>query len=254
LASQGFISHVALEESQDILDRQQFAVNEEKNSQISEEKVRRSALEQMETGINGLQSGLNLVTSSVEALAVRAPIDGKLTDFQLQVGESVSTGKRIGRIDDPTMFKLAALIDEFYLSRIAAGDHGNARAGDENYALQVMSVFPQIKEGRFLAELKFVGKHPEKINPGQSFDSNITLGAPSPALILPMGIYINDSGGTWVFVLSKDGKTAERRAIKIGQRSNRQVEILSGLSVGDKVIVSSYASYQTTNRLQLNHQ
>ena len=67
-----------------------------------------------------------------------------------------------------------------------------------------------------------------------------------------MGAYINDTGGTSVFVVSKDGKTAERRSIKLGNRSNRQVQVLSGLSAGDKVIISSYASYQQSQRLQLN--
>lgn len=252
LAEQGFISQAALEESQDALDRQQFAVNEEKQAQANEEKVRKVALEQMETGINGLQAGLKLVTSNLEALAVRAPIDGKLTDFQLQVGESVATGKRLGRIDDPKVFKLVAPIDEFYLSRIAPGYRGTARVGDKTYAVEVMNVFPQIKEGRFTAELKFVDQHPEKMNPGQSFDINITLGDSSPGLILPMGAYINDTGGTAVFVVSKDGKSAERRSIQLGHRSNRQVQVLSGLSAGEKVIVSSYVSYQSTQRLQIN--
>ena len=243
---------MALEESRDALDRQQFAVDEEKQAQANEEKVRRVALEQMETGIGGLQAGLKLVTSNLDALSVRAPIDGKLTDFQLQVGESVAIGKRLGRIDDPKVFKLVAPIDEFYLSRIAVGYKGIARLGDKQFAVEVMNVFPQIKEGRFTAELKFLDAHPDKINPGQSFDINVTLGDPTTGLILPMGAYINDTGGTSVFVVSKDGKIAERRAIKLGNRSNRQVQILSGLSVGEKVIISSYGTYQNSQRLQLN--
>lgn len=252
LAAQGFISTVALEESQDALDRQQFAVNEEKQAQANEQKVRRVALEQMETGINGLQAGLKLVTSNLDALSVRAPIEGKLIDFQLQVGESVATGKRLGRIDDPKAFKLLAPIDEFYLNRIAIGYRGSARLGDKMFPVEVMNVFPQIKDGRFTAELKFIEQHPDKINPGQSFDITITLGDPSPGLVLPMGGYINDTGGSAVFVLSPDEKTAERRAIKLGHRSNRQVQVLNGLKQGEKVIVSSYASYQNSQRLQLS--
>lgn len=252
LAAQGFISQVALEESQDAVDRQQYAVNEEKQVQEHEAKVRGAALSQMETGIDGLQSGLKLVTSTVEALAVRAPIDGKLTDFQLQVGESVNTGKRIGRIDDPKQFKLTALVDEFYLSRVATGHKGQARMGDKTFPIEVMQVFPQIKEGRFLVELKFSAEAPEKLNPGQSLDTTITLGEPAQATVIPMGPFINDTGGTWVFVVSKDGRTAEKRSIQVGRRSNRQVEIISGLAPGERVIVSSYATYLTVSRLQLN--
>jgi HlyD family secretion protein len=251
LAAQGFISNVALEESKDALDRRQFALDEEKHSQDVEAKVRSAAMAQMETGIDGLQTGLKLVNSTVEALAVRSPIDGKLTDFHLQVGESVTTGKRIGRIDDPKLFKLSAQVDEFYLNRVSIGHRGMARMNDKTYAVEVLMVFPQIKEGRFLVELKFVNEQPEKLNPGQSLDTTITLGDPSPATLLPMGPFINDTGGVWVFVVSKDGRTAERRAIKVGHRSNRQVEIISGLIPGEKVLVSSYAQFLNVQRLQI---
>jgi HlyD family secretion protein len=252
LAAQGFISSAALEESQDAVERQQFAVNEELLNQEQEAKVRSAALSQMETGIDGLQSGLRLVSSTVEALAVRAPIDGKLTDFQLQVGESVNTGKRIGRIDDPKHFKLVAQVDEFYLTRVSLGQKGNARIQDKQYAVEVKTVFPQIKDGRFLVELKFIDSEPDKISPGQSLDTTITLGDPTPAKILPMGAFVNDTGGTWVFVVDKDGKTAERRSIQVGHRSNRQVEIISGLEVGEKVLISSYTTFLNVQRLQIN--
>ena len=114
LAAQGFILIAALEESQDAMKRQQLAVNEELLNQEQEAKVRSATLSQMETGIDGLQSGLKLHSSAMEGLAVRAPSYDKLADFQLQAGEPVNSGKRIGRIDDPKSFKLAAHVDEFY--------------------------------------------------------------------------------------------------------------------------------------------
>ncbi len=252
LAAQGYISKVALDESQDALARQQFAVDEEKQSKITEDRVRNQALAQMESGISALQSGLKLVNATVEALAVRAPIDGKLTDFKLQVGESITTGKHLGRIDDPRLFKLSAQVDEFYLSRIAIGHHASTQIEDKTYALEVMNIFPQIKDGRFLVELKFKKEQADKLNPGQSVDARITLGDPSPASLLPTGAYLNDTGGTWAFVLSKDGQVAERRAIKVGRRNQQQIEVLSGLEVGERIITSSYANFQTSSRLQIN--
>lgn len=252
LAQDGFISQTALEESLDQYEHAAFAHNEEEKRQAQNREVRQAALTRMEAGINGLQSGLKLVTQAVDALAVRAPIAGKLTDFHLQVGESVTTGKRLGRVDDPTDFKLQAQVDEYYLNRVSIGQQGNARMPDSSYVVTVIAVYPQIKDGRFLVELKFTDTDPKKLNPGQSLDLTISLGAPKTALLLPMGGYINDSGGTWVFVLDKSGKNAEKRAIKIGQRSNRQVEILEGVAAGENVVVSSYAQYQTVKNLTIN--
>jgi HlyD family secretion protein len=252
LAQEGFISQVALEESKDQYERASFVYNEEEKHQTQNAIVRQTALAQMEAGINGLQSGLKLVTQAVDGLAVRAPIAGKLTDFHLQVGESVVTGKRFGRVDDPTSFKLQAQVDEYYLNRVILGQQGKARMIDQSYDIAVMAIYPQIKEGRFLVELKFTGDNPKQLNPGQSLDVNISLGAPKPAVILPMGAYINDSGGAWVFVVDQSGQSAQKRAIKIGQRSNRQVEILDGIKVGDTVVISSYEQYKTVKNLNIN--
>ncbi|WP_245937009.1 efflux RND transporter periplasmic adaptor subunit [Undibacterium pigrum] len=252
LAEKNFISLVALEESADKLERAQFAVAEEKTSRDAELKVKRDAQLQMENGIRGLQSGLQLVNATVAALAVRAPVAGRLTDFHLQVGETMTTGKRIGRIDDPRLVKLVAQIDEYYLSRISSGRNGIVHLGDRTLAVVVRNVFPQIKDGRFKVELEFVQQQDDAISPGQSLEANITLGEPGPAMLLPNASFITDTGGNWVFVLKPDGTQALRREIKIGRRNNRQIEVLSGLAKGDKVIVSSYANYLNVKRLQIN--
>ncbi|MBI1834776.1 MAG: HlyD family efflux transporter periplasmic adaptor subunit [Burkholderiales bacterium] len=181
LAQEGFISQVALEESTDQYERASFVYQEEVQHQKQNATTRQTALAQMEAGINGLQSGLALVTRAVDGLAVRAPIMGKLTDFHLQVGESVTTGKRLGRVDDPTSFKLQAYVDEYYLNRVTLAQQGKAQLVEQSYDIKVMAIYPQIKEGRFLVELSFIGQNPQQLHPGQSLDVNITLGAPKPA-------------------------------------------------------------------------
>lgn len=93
--------------------------------------MKSAALSQLKTGIDGLLSGLKLLSSMVEGLAVRAPSDGQLADFQLQVVKPVNTGKRKGRIDDPKSFKLAAHVDEFYLRRVSLGQKANAKIQDK---------------------------------------------------------------------------------------------------------------------------
>ncbi len=251
LAAQGFISSVGLDESADKLAQQRRAFRQESEATDTESRVRRDALAQMETAIRGLQSGLLLVNATVDALAVRAPVDGMLTDFRLQVGETVKTDQHIGRIDDPNRFKLAAPVDEFYLSRVTAGRHASVRQGDKTYAADVSTVYPQIKEGRFTVEMVFTDGQPAVLSPGQSLDAQVTLGEPGKAILLPNGAYLNETGGAWVFVVARDGETVSRRAIRAGRRSNSQFEVLSGLAPGERVIVSSYAAFGKSERLQL---
>ena len=251
LAAQGYISSVALEESADKLQQQRRLLAQEERASGTEEGVRRSAAQQLETAIDGLNSGLKLVSATVDALAVRAPVEGRLTNFRLQVGESISTGKNIGRIDDPARFKLSASVDEYYLSRMAVGRHGSVKQDERSFPVDIRAIYPQIKEGRFMVELVFTGGQPPVLNPGQSLDARITLGEPAKALLLPNGAFINDSGGAWVYVLDAGGRTAQRRALRVGRRNHSQLEVLDGLAAGDKVILSSYAAYGNSPRLQI---
>lgn len=251
LARDGFISGVALEESGDRLAQARRALDEEGRGMGREQGVRKQALQQMDQAIRGLASGLELVAATVDALAVRAPSDGVLTDFRLLVGQAVRQDQAIGRIDDPNRFKLSAQVDEFYLSRFNPGRQGRIVQDGTSYALRVGTVYPQVKEGRFLAELVFAGRQPEVISPGQSMDVQLTLGQSARALLLPNGAFANDGGGAWVFALAADGSHAERRDVKLGRRNNTQVEVLSGLTAGDRVIVSAYTGFGEAKRLRL---
>jgi HlyD family secretion protein len=252
LAAKGFISPAALDESADRLAQQRHEIDSERSRARTEIEIKRQGLAQMEQASNRLESGLQLMHASIDALTVRAPANGRLTDFHLQVGEAVNPSQHIGRIDDPAHFKLSADVDEYYLSRIAPGRPGTARIGDQSYPVEVTRVYPQIDKGRFVIDMVFSKEQPRQLNPGQSLDTQITLGEPAPALLLPSGAFINDSGGTWVFVVAANGETAERRTIRTGRRSNSQIEVLAGLSDGEKIIVSSYAGFGRAERLQLS--
>lgn len=252
LASKGFISAAALEESKDLLAQQQRILKQENDSFDTSSQVRHTALDQLGHAINELDSGLTLINATVTALAVRAPVGGRLTGFRLQVGETVKTDQHIGRIDDPTHFKMVAQVDEFYLSRVSIGQRGELSAGDKKYPITVSTIYPQVKDGRFTVESVFDGVPPPTISPGQSFDMQITLGDPKQALLLPVGAFVNETGGGWVYVVDPGGSTATRRAVKTGRRGVNQIEILSGLSSGEKVITSSYSKFGKSEVLQLS--
>jgi len=252
LAAQGFISSVALEESRDAFDKEARAIALEQRSAAADSRVRVPALAQLEKAITGLDTGLQLVRATVDALVVRAPVAGRLTDFRMQVGQSIATGRNVGRIDDPGLFKLAARIDEFYLNRVAIGRVGSVEHDGRRYPVRIASVYPQIKEGRFLAELLFTGAQPAALRPGQSLDAQLTLGEPARALLLPSGAWVADSGGAWVYVLGPDGRAAQRRDVRTGRRSSDQVEVLAGLQPGERVIVSSYAAFETSTALSVS--
>jgi HlyD family secretion protein len=253
LAKTGVIAVVTLEESQDRLAQQRQALEDEQTRAVIEMRIKRDGARQMAQAIEQLDAGLKVVNDAIEGLAVRAPIAGRLTDFRLQMGEIVKSEQRIGRIDDPSQFKLTAQIDEYFLGSVSTGKKGSVNVNGHDYAVEVSRVFPQITDGRFLIELLFTADAPPEMNPGQSAETRITLGGTSRGLILPNDAFLSDTGGAWVFVLSPNGRSAERRKIRIGRRNNSQLEVASGLAAGEQVIVSTYSGFGKAERLQIGN-
>lgn len=251
LVKTGVISVESFENSRDRLQQQKQALEDEKTRYVIEMRIKRDAIRQMEQGVEQLNDGLKVVNESIDGLSVRAPIGGRLTDFRLQLGEIVKPEQRIGRIDDPTQFKLTAQIDEYFLGNVVPGKKGMVNINGHDYAVEVSRVFPQIKDSRFSAELLFNGDTPREMNPGQSAETRITLGETSSGLILPNDAFLADTGGSWAFVIAPDGHSAERRDIRIGRHNDSQLEVTSGLGPGERVIVSTYAAFGNAKRLQI---
>ncbi len=251
LVKTGVVSIATFESARDRVEQQRQALADERRRNGIEMLIQRDGVRQMEQAIRQLDAGLKVVSGSIEALAVRAPIAGRLTDFQVQLGEIIKPGQRVGRIDEPGQFKLMAPIDEYFLGKVDVHQEGFVSVAGRDCPVAVTRVFPQIKDGRFLVELLFTGEAPPAMNPGQSEEMRISLGGSTPALILPNDAFLADTGGAWVFVVSPDSRSAVRRRIQIGRRNTSQVEVTSGLAPGERVIVSAYARLGDAERLQL---
>lgn len=248
LFEQKSISRIMLDEAKDDLEYRRRRLEDEKLVE-NEIAIKRKALVQMEHSIDRLASGLRLINMGVDALDVRAPVSGRLTDFHLQVGETVKTSQNVGRIDDPVQFKLTAHIDEFYLSKVSVGQAGKAHVDGRSWGVSVSRVYPQIRDGQFATDIIFTAESAPGLNPGQSLDVELELGISGQALIIPNGTYINEAGRNGLFVLS--GNTAHRRKVRLGKRNAQHVEVLEGLKAGEKIIVSDYTRYSDTSVLQI---
>jgi HlyD family secretion protein len=252
LAESGYISQKALEIARDQLKLNQQLLADYKRSAQIESRTRIDAIRQLELSMQKIDGGLRVVMEHVEALNVRAPMSGRLADFDLLVGTLVKAGDHTGRIDEPGTFKLMAPVDEFYLNRVTPGLPAHAQINGNSAELVINRIYPQIKEGRFMVELHFVGAAPDGIHPGQTVDAHLVLGRASQALLLPNAAFVNDTGGNWAYVLDPDGHTASKRVIRIGRRNNQQLEVTSGLKEGEQVVVSSYTLFKNNDRLDIS--
>lgn len=197
------------------------------------------------------QRGLELMRDKVGDLILRAPVDGQLTSFDAEIGQNKTAGERLGQIDVLTGFKVRAEIDEHYINRIFPDLKGHFQIDDKNYELRIKKVYTQVKDGRFLVDLEIVGERPASIRRGQTLPIRLALSDKTKAVLLAKGGFNQQTGGNWIFKLDKSGNTAYRTDIQLGRQNPEYYEVLGGLKPGDKVVISSYDSYDKIQELKI---
>jgi HlyD family secretion protein len=200
-----------------------------------------------------LRSNLDVVHGTLDGLVIRAPISGRVTAIDLKVGEHRDAGQRLAEVTPPSGMKLSAEIDEFYLARVRTGQSANIDFHGMEVKVTVRRVYPQVHDGRFRVDLDFDGASPPHLVAGEAAQGRLQLGDDSAARILPVGPFLERTGGDWVFVITSNGAAAERRRIKVGRRTVEQLEILGGLAVGEQVITSDYTSVEKADRVLLTN-
>ena len=208
-------------------------------------------VDQMEESLGNIRKNLVLVRQRVDNLNVKSPVDGQLGLLDVEIGQTVGTGARIGQISVLSDYKIEALIDEHYIDRVKNGLTATFERQDKTYNLIVRKVYPEVRDKQFKTDFVFDGERPDNIRTGQTYYINLQLGQPAEAVLIPRGAFYQNTGGQWIYVVASDGKKAVRRNIRIGRQNPLYYEVLSGLEPGEQVVTSGYDSFGDAQELVL---
>jgi HlyD family secretion protein len=253
LMARGLAAHGNYEDLVDELEYNKALREVTRESQASDERLMVAQLAFFREKNAVMEENLRFARQSLEELQVKAPVSGKLSGFDMEIGQNVTRGTRIGQIDNANEFKLVANIDEFYLGRTDIDQVVTFTRGGREHALRVSKIYPNVEGGQFEIDMQFVSGAPRDLRRGQTLQAKLTLGDASEALLIPNGSFFQDTGGQWIFVASPDGGTAVRREIKLGRRNTRYIEVLDGLEEGEVVITSPYSGFRDMDTLILNN-
>jgi HlyD family secretion protein len=217
-----------------------------------DEEMRTNQISGMKSTQDALNRNIAIARENLENLVMIAPITGQLTLLEANVGESKSSGQRVGQVDEVNAFKVNAFIDEFYLSRVTIGQVATVDIDGKNYELTVSKAYPEVTNRQFEVDLLFSGEPPQNIRRGQTVRMRLEIGQPADTLVVANGAFFDDTGGQWVFVVDPGGSYADRRPVRFGRRNPEGIEVLEGLRDGEQVITSSYESLLNFDRIQFN--
>lgn len=241
-------NYLQAEEDYRLAQRKQGLISQ----RLRQDSIYRSVqMDQMEDNLANMRTNVVLVRERKQKLEVRATIDGELGLLDVELGQSITPGQKIGQINDLSDYKIEAQVDEHYIDRVRTGLSASFVRGEQEYKLGVRKVYPEVRQGKFRTDFTFRGPRPENIRSGQTYYLNLELGQSEQAVLIPRGAFFQTTGGQWIFVLSRDGRTAFRRSIKVGRQNPQYYEVTEGLEPGERVITSGYEAFGDNQRLEI---
>ena len=250
LEPEGAISKEVLESTRNDLERLNGKRELLKQRIEREDVLGRNQLTQAKESIERLTLSLDLLKRIVDSLNVRAPIDGFLSSIEAEIGENIVPGRRIGQIDQLDAFKMRARIDQYYLSRVEVGTPGKFDLEGKTYDVAVKRIYPEVVNDAFQVDIDFAGAPPPGLRRGQRLTIELSFGASTQGLLVERGGFMQNSGGRWVYLIAEDGRSARRAPVRFGRQNPRFVEVLEGLRPNDRIVTSSYTTFNDVDELK----
>lgn len=208
----------------------------------TEKNSRNAQMSAINTSMGQMEKSLQILRSNKNNFLIMAPVSGRLSSFAISLGESLTTGQSIGKIDLMDGYKLVAKVDEYYINKLRTGIKGILDNNDKSYEVIITKILPEVKDGQFLVELNFTDQKAENLKIGMTFGVKLKLSADTRSIMVPKGNFSKDTNGKWIFVVS--GYKAEKRMISLGRENPLYYEVLSGLKPGETVITSDYSDFK----------
>jgi HlyD family secretion protein len=205
---------------------------------------------QIDSSIKRVNKNLEILARIVDALEVRAPIDGHLSSLNAEIGQSFQRGQRIGQVDQLQSFKVRANVDQYYIAKVVVGQKGRFQFDGREHQVEVTKIYPEVAQDVFQVDLAFAGPIPEGIKRGQTLQIDLGLSESKTSNMVAKGGFYRHTNGRWAYLLADDGRSARRVDIVLGRQNPQHVEVLEGLKSGDWIITSNYESFGNADELK----
>lgn len=225
---------------------------EQLRQQLSNEKRIATAGENVKhLDIDIANRNLSEMRRTLEDAQVRSPRKAILTFIHDQIGEKVTEGQKLAVIADLAHFRVDAEISDSYANRIGVGSKAIVRIGKDKLSGTVSNLTPQSSNG----VIKFTVRLDEDAHPrlrsGLKTDVYISCEVVDDAVRIPNGSYYTGPGTYSLFLMSEDGKSLEKREVKLGNSNYEYVEVTEGIKPGDKVIISDMSNFKDSGKLRI---
>jgi HlyD family secretion protein len=211
----------------------------------------RAKLQAQQSHIDQYKALYELRRSQADALHVRAGIDGVLQLLPVDVGQNVAVGTNLARVADPKKLKAEIKIAETQAKDITIGQNATVDTRNGIVKGHVIRIDPSVVNGTVTVDVAIDDPLPLGARPDLSVDGTIELENLKDVLYVGRPVHGQSDSTISLFKVLPDDSDAERVNVKLGRSSVNTVEILQGLQIGDKVILSDMSQWDNVDRIRL---
>jgi HlyD family secretion protein len=202
--------------------------------------------------IDQLRAMFELKKRQVEALKIRAGIDGIITELLVQYGQRVPAGTPLAKATQPWRLKAELKIAETQAKDILVGQDAEIDTRNGIIPGKVSRIDPAVINGTRTVDVRLIGALPSGAVPDLSVDGTIEIENLKDVVYMGRPVFGQPNSTITIFKMDPEGKGASRVPVKLGRTSVNTIEILDGLKVGDRVILSDMSAMDGHDRIRLN--
>ena len=187
----------------------------------------------------------------LQSLMVRAPGSGVLQDLTLQLGQWVPAGATLAKVVEPGRLKAVLRIPESQAKDVTLGQAASVDTRNGFVAGHVTRKDPSAQGGSVTVDVTLDGALPKGAVPDLSVDGTIVIEKLNNVMYSGRPAFSSGSGAASLFRVVDGGRAAVRVPVELGRSSVNVIEIVRGLAVGDKIIVSDMSQYANVARVRI---
>ena len=218
---------------------------------VSSQKAIDSQLAELQAKVDQMRVLADLKQKQLDALKVRAGIDGVLVELPLQVGQHVLPGTMLAKVVQPNHLMAQLKIAETQARDVQPGEPASVDTHNGVISGTVMRVDPGVQNGTVTVDVKLTGELPKGARPDLSVDGTVDLERLDNVLYVGRPAFGQENSTISLFKIGPDGHEAERVPVKVGRASVNSIQIVDGLHEGDTVVLSDMSRWDNTDRIRL---
>jgi len=202
--------------------------------------------------LNKTQKSLERIQQQVDGLMVRASINSIVQEMPLEPGQQIAIGSKIAKLAKEDSLIAELQIPEIQIREVKIGQNVTIDTRNNKIEGKVARIDPTVINGNVQVDVTFTSPLPNDARSDLSVDGEIRIAEFADALHVDRPIYAQSLSRASFYKLSEDGLFADRVAVTLGVGSVNQIQVVKGLEVGDKIILSDSTSWDTYQRIRIN--